>query len=250
MRLHGGFSLLEVLTSVATFAVLGSIMMPAVKAAKGAGSRYFAIEGVRRVSGAALIYAADNDETFPLGIYREEGGYKCWFGLRKDDGTVDTTQGILENYCKQTKYKDPTFIGKPYFGDATGYGYNYSTLGSDLASGGGSNGIVDSANPAKISGVQEPKKMIMFATSAYLFPTWAGGNNQTYDFGFISPPSSWLGNPTIDFRHGGEKVIDADRRTVSSNGKCIAVTVDLAAHVWRQEEVSDANFLRGLPQSE
>lgn len=244
----GAFSLVELLTTMSTIAVLGAILYPVVSSGKSAANKYAATQSLRQIGMAMATYVADNDETFPVGYYPEGDNMRCWFGLRKTDGTVDLKGGYLFNYTAKHP-KDPSHEAKSFYGDRSGFGYNFAGLGSDLMATGSEFAQIETFNPARLSELEDPSKTIAFATSTYYWAPWKGGDGQKYDFGFITPPSSWQGNPTVDFRHGGQEVIDPNKKERTQSGYAIILHADGSVKAYQQSEVTDKLFSRGTPHA-
>ncbi len=239
------FTLIELLVVIAIIAILAAVFMPVIASVKKAAFQYSALQSLRQIGQADLMYVADNEETFPLALYQEADGLHMWMGKRGADGQVDPSAGLLYPYIKTT-LKDKTFKAKDYLGDQSGFGYNWGYLGSDFNVTGNYWGFPNCSNAANITDIAEPAKMIAFSTSALFNAPWQpNGDSAVYDFGFIDPPKYWHNNPNMDFRHQGERHLDLVNRKVNSTGMALVVHVDGHADTIKQDRVKDSMFERG-----
>jgi hypothetical protein len=100
-------------------------------------------------------------------------------------------------------------------------------------------------NPAIASSLSEPSDTYLYGTSIFFFASWLeGGDNAAYRYGFIDPPKSWFGNPTLDFRHMGERKVDLRRHEVTSTGEALVVFADGHLKSVSQKEVKNKAFMR------
>ena len=138
---------------------------------------------------------------------------------------------------------DWTFQAKDYFGDHSGFGYNWAFLEailpyrrtpvhlSQLCGRG-----CDGADPLR-------SQLIAFATSSYFNATWLPhGDGQVYDLGVIDAPMFWHGNPNVDFRFEGTRVPDAAAKVVFTNGNAPVFYVDGHVAVRKQTQLQNTNF--------
>ena len=72
---RAGFTLVELLVVIAVIAVLGSILFPALFAARRAGQRVVCLNNLRQLHLAFMLYASDHDEEFPC-----DGNTYLWMG--------------------------------------------------------------------------------------------------------------------------------------------------------------------------
>lgn len=63
----GGFTLVELLVVIAILAVLGSLLLPALSSAKGAGKRTVCLSNLRQIGVGIHLYAGDHDGRLPFG---------------------------------------------------------------------------------------------------------------------------------------------------------------------------------------
>ena len=240
------FSLVELLTTISIVAVLSAVLAPVFASCKKAFFQQQAMFGLKQVSFATSLYLADNEDTYPLGMNRQpDGSMRTWFGAVSTKNEIDTKQGALSTYLGSNQIKDPTAPKLAFLGNGSGFGYNYETLGSDLTETNDFSRYPDCFNAAAQSGLSEPAATIAFGTSVVFRPVWTkGGDNQTYEFGFITPPWAWNGNPTISFRHQGERKLDVEHKTTWETGNALVLFADGRAKALRRGEVTDKLFVR------
>ncbi len=63
----GGFTLIELLVVIAILAVLGSLLLPALTSAKGAGKRTVCLSNLRQIGVGIHLYAGDHEGRMPFG---------------------------------------------------------------------------------------------------------------------------------------------------------------------------------------
>ncbi|MBI1755547.1 MAG: type II secretion system protein [Fimbriimonas ginsengisoli] len=241
-----GFTLGELLSATVILAILAMVSAPMVKSARSAMSRRAASEALMTLNTALLLYTQESNERFPLAMASDEdGGVVTWFGRQDKGGKIDLDGGFLSSYLGKRHPKDPTADGDDYFGDHSGFGYNWEALGSDVC-------IThefdfpDCQNSAWNAELHHPSSTIAFATSILILPPWEKGSG-FYDFGFVSPPHEWHGIPNVDFRHGGLRRCDPATRTVTGPGRALVVMVDGTMKSLERSAVTDKLFERGQP---
>ena len=236
---------------VAIVGILGTTLSPILKSAQTAVGRFKATQGMVAMGMASSMYALDHDDTYmPAMNQREDGSFETWFGVVDTNRSVTLDGGYITPYLGGARISDPTAPTLDYLGDKTGFGYNWQTLGSDFFETGDFAEYPNCLRPAAVTSVGRPGDVLMFATSAYFHAPWSGGDGKVYDFGFVSPPRDWKGNPDIDFRHNGERKIDVEKKTVTFDGQAIVLMADLHAKMLKQAEVTDKLYSRGTPDGE
>lgn len=131
-----GFTLVELLVVVAVMAVLASMLLPAMTAAKAAARRAQCVDNLRQLGLAAQMYWDDNDDrTFRYLSGTTNGGRLYWFGWLKagaeGDRDFDLSQGALYSYlqgsgveiCPSLDYHSTIY---KYKARAAAYGYGYN----------------------------------------------------------------------------------------------------------------------------
>ena len=245
------FTLVELLNVIAIIAVLSAIFFPVMKSARGAAFRYSAGLSMKNLGAAVSLYMGDHDETYPIAMSQDWGGFRAWFGALQSDGTFDPKQGILSSYAHGRIARDMTHEAKDYLGDKSGFGYNWGYLGSDV------NITLDYTDwpnchrPARASEIDNPRGVVQFATSAFYFAPWmTGGDGGKYDFGFIDPPRYWNDNPNVDFRHGDTPLIDLAAKKVTPRGLALFQMSSGGLKTLPRESVTDVMFERVDTKSE
>jgi len=240
----GGFTLIELLVVIAIIAILAAILFPVFATAREKARQASCQSNVRQLGLATLMYTQDYDETYPPYQYNDCQGFTCfqyWFGLRIG-ATWDKTKGLLYPYMKNGQIQRcPSFAGTPKFGDGNGYGYNWGYIGSDYYL----SNSWPPANPASLASFSSAADKIMFADAGYVNTPWYGGDGSVVETPGIDPPSSWFGNPTVDFRHvDGRKDINTAAQTVTHRGFANMLWADGHVKALKQTAVTDAMFTR------
>lgn len=239
------FTLVELLITVSIIAVLSAISVPALVSVRDAAFQFAAVQSIRGLMMATNMYAADNDDTYPLATYESADGLVAWFGAQDASGEYDPKRGLLAPYTHGRPAVDRSFQGLDYMGDHSGFGYNWGYIGSDFNVTEDYRGFPNCERPAHMSEIERPSQTIGFATSAYYFAPWLpDGDGKTYDFGFIDPPKYWKGRPNVDFRFGGKKEVDEAAQQLTPHGNAVFLNLDGSVRVLKPSEVTDAMFER------
>lgn len=189
MRAKSGFTLVELMTTLAIITVLAGMFMPVVRSAMSSVEQAVATNAVGQLAKAIGMYMSDYDDMYPLAMYADlTVQWTTWFGQQTGPAEFDLKAGLLSPYVGGRVQRDRTYRAKPYLGDMSGYGYNWGYLGSDFNHKDDLTGFPNCANPAHQSELADPSRTVAFATSAYFAARWTGGDGQVYDFGFIDPP--------------------------------------------------------------
>lgn len=241
-----GFTLIELLTVVAILAILAAILMPVFIQVKNYAHQYMAGQSMMKLSTVTTMYITDHDDQFPLGYYPLENGRRQnWFGVLDRKGNVERDSSLLSPYIKGKIQPDSSLNAKPWMGDATGYGYNWGYLGSDFYVPGAYSTNYACVNPASTSFLTDPSQTIEYGTSIFFFASWLpGGDDANYRYGFIDPPKVWFGNPTLDFRHMGDRTVNKRKREVNSTGSALVVFADGHLKTMSQKSVKNKHFAR------
>ena len=93
---------------------------------------------------------------------------------------------------------------------------------------------------------------IVYGTSIFYFAKWMPhGDGESYRYGFIDPPRAWFGNPTLEFRHMGERFVDKKKREVTYTGQALVVYADSHLKTIQQKKVKNRMFERvSVPESQ
>jgi prepilin-type processing-associated H-X9-DG protein/prepilin-type N-terminal cleavage/methylation domain-containing protein len=213
------FSLVELLVVISIVALLLSVMMPVLAAARSQGHTAVCKSNIRQLFLANTGYATENNNFYvpaasdmwiPLsGIFG--GGYHRWHGVRKNDNEpFDPLKGPLAKYLADGKVKECPAKNN-FVKDTTsfengcgGYGYNMTYIGSRF----GQVGIEWKAMyelTANMSSVKNTGETLMFADCAFV-----NNSLNLIEYSFAEPPYTVYDGlpvtfsymlPSIHFRH-------------------------------------------------
>jgi prepilin-type N-terminal cleavage/methylation domain-containing protein/prepilin-type processing-associated H-X9-DG protein len=104
---QGGFTLVEVLITIAVISILAMFLFPAINRAREGARRVSCLNNMRQLSMAFNLYATDNDRRLPLTVDGDNGVNigSAWNYYTVFDGTgrasaFDMTKGSLFSYLK------------------------------------------------------------------------------------------------------------------------------------------------------
>ncbi len=138
---HFGFTMVELLVVIAIVAILASLLLPVLSAAKRRAHGTVCSGNLRQLGLAGQMYWSDNDHrAFAYRGESVDGGDLFWFGWLERGGEgarrFDLDKGVLHPYlggkgvetCPSLVYVDSRFKLKAT-GAAFGYGYNLHLAG-------------------------------------------------------------------------------------------------------------------------
>ncbi len=271
-RAHNqGFTLIELLVVVAIIALLVSLLLPSLGAARESGRQSVCASNLRQIQFANQLYAQDHGAYAP-GAADRLANLERWHGTRKHAGDAfSPAGGALTAYISTSMWEEdpdrtghgairacPTFTpmldslradGRGFERSAGGYAYNAAFVGSvrnRRPSHAGDIWVVttDVTGSAPHRFV-DPAKTVSFADGALA----AGpGPADVIEYSFLEPrrwPESPASrpDPSVHFRHGGRNAlmaeaawldghVSAERRTHTDASGLYAGDPDLARIGW------------------
>jgi prepilin-type N-terminal cleavage/methylation domain-containing protein/prepilin-type processing-associated H-X9-DG protein len=241
------FTLIELLVVIAIVAILAAILFPVYAGAKESAKKTACSTHIRQLGLATHMYLIDADSVYPIAMYALPSGMRqTWFARETAPGRWDKLGGLLQPYVRTGQLQRcPSSTARPRFGDGSGYGYNWGYVGSDALIVFDFSGWPNLRNPALESALSTPAEKLLYADSGFINVVWYGGDNETYETGFIDPPMFWFGNPTVDFRHvDSRKEIDSVARTVRHRGLANIAWADGHVAPLSETRVKDQMFVR------
>jgi prepilin-type N-terminal cleavage/methylation domain-containing protein len=229
-----GFSMVELLVSIAIIALLTGLLVPALAGARDTARSAVCLSNVRQLGAGWTLYANDhNDWAMPLAyIEPPDVGFFAdgvfWFGTDgRVTGQVDYAKGLLSPYVGAAAdadgvYECPDQREGTYRPQAatgartTTYGYNGYYLSPSKTPGwGGTWGPISEQSWKRLSMLGRPSELLVFADTLL----WTGPRGQrswpgvaARSTALLDPPQLWDGvgwsineSPTTAFRHAGEK---------------------------------------------
>ena len=201
-----GFTLLELLMSVAVIALLGGFILPALQSARNSGAAARSAGQLRQLATANLSYLSYHGTFSPAS---DRANQTRWHGKRvgRSGGSFDPTQGYLSPYLGKSRtisicplLPSSVLKGDSFEQGSGGYGYNAAYIGGLP----GENFL-----PARPANVPRLSSTLMFATTAFA----RSGGLQEYPFAepYFAPradgtPSFDL-QPSLHFRANGRALI-------------------------------------------
>ena len=211
-RSRDGFTLLELLITVAILALLAGLLLPGLRSAREKGRAASCLNSLRQLHLANSLFADENDDCFVLGAENFLVNLKRWHGTRTSTSqSFDPAKGPLAAYLgKSGHIKECATLHTPSTqGDSDGrffekgcggYGYNMAYLGSRP-------GDWTYTQPVCRSTLANLNQTAMFSDAAMAYP------QGPIEYSFMEPPY-WVDEngiredwgqpvPSVHFRHAG-----------------------------------------------
>ena len=201
-KTSSGFTLVELLVTIAMIAVLAALLLGAINAVRARGDAARCMSNLRQLSAASLTYIGENGGSY---VFAQDPSNRVrWHGVRGGaNGKFDPTRGPLAPYLgnngrvKLCPALQRVLTGSQSFEDGTGgYGYNAAYIGGTRR---------DPFTPERAANVPSASTVVMFADCA--FPRATGLQEYAYAepwqaVDMLGRPSSPLA-PSVHFRHSG-----------------------------------------------
>jgi prepilin-type N-terminal cleavage/methylation domain-containing protein len=207
-----GFSLVELMVSMAIVCVLGAIVFVAAKQAYASSSLAVSANNIRQLSAGGMAYLGDNNYTF--WPYRTNDaangvGATWWFGFESSTSmsspegqrNFNPTKGPLANYVPKGFRPDPSFAlgGKAF---KPKYRNGYIGVGYNTLLGGG---FIGSGALKRQTALADSSQVVVFFTAAQVntFQRPASARNPMLEefYGIDAR------EVTAHFRHGGKAMV-------------------------------------------
>ena len=203
-----GFTLVELLVVIGIIAVLISILLPSLSAARQAAVSVQCLSNLRQLSSACMLYVNDNK-----GYCLPAAADEYWTGanlLRWHGSRPTTTVAFdfnhdpspLKRYLTDSIKACPALatydMPAGFEAGCGGYGYNMMHIGSIIGYT-GQYGPTQYQTPSKLVQIKRSAQKVLFADTAYFDPTLG-----LIEYSFAEAPlfpGGWNAAPSVHFRH-------------------------------------------------
>ncbi len=204
-----GFTLVELLVVIGIIALLVSVMLPTLGAARRSAEAVTCSSNLRQLATVMFHYAGDHKGRMPPGAARfwdaslpNDSNLRRWHGEREDDDAAFVSErGPIFDYLETGEVnRCPSFDHEAVeyesgqaaaFESGTGgYGYNATYVGRDVPS------KLTSMLGARLSQFRSSSETVLLADTAFLRP------GRLIEYGFVEPPAAGV-DPSTHFRHDG-----------------------------------------------
>jgi len=236
-----GFSLVELMVSMAIICVMGAIVFVAAKQAYASSSLAVSANNIRQLAAGGMAYLGDNNYTF--WPYRTNDaangvGATWWFGFEtassmsspEGQRNFDPTKGPLANYVPKGFRPDPSFAlgGKAF---KPKYRNGYIGVGYNTLLGGG---FMGSGVLKRQTALSDPSQVVVFFTAAQVntFQRPASARNPMLEefYGIDDR------EVTAHFRHGGKAMVSF------ASGNAAFLPMDESTRDMRSPEANIGRF--------
>ncbi len=206
---RGGFTLLELLVVLSVIALLASILLPGLSAARAQAKSVACRSNLQQIQRANTYYLQDSGGVYVPGAAKYRGNLHRWHGERDRVGEpFDSSRGPLVLYLGPDGAirRCPTFPADEIAAQREGfelgnggYGYNNAYIGVQTVAAGADRAIVTSdLAGAYASRVKHPGETVMFTDAALAERT-------LIEYSFAEPryhpQYASRADPSIHFRH-------------------------------------------------
>lgn len=244
MMTRRGFSLIELLVSIALIALLVAMLLPSLRGVREVARQGVCLSNTRQLATAWTVYANDHRErVMPLAYWEAAdiggGGPVYWWGASGGVALeVDAQRGFIAPYlgatvARSSVFECPsqpwgTYVAQGGFSQPTStYGYNGYYLSPSRTPGWGSQ--IAHRPWRRLFEVGRPSDLFVFADAML-------GTNPLRNCALLDPPMLWDGSgwsvneyPTTAFRHGAGRGRPGSTTTARADGSAHAV---LARREW------------------
>ena len=92
-----GFSLLELLVTIAVMAILTAIIIPVIGLVRNSARTTKSLSNLRQIASAMKMYSSDNNGLYPIGYDKPDSGFETYWYLEiasyLDHKTISTNEG-------------------------------------------------------------------------------------------------------------------------------------------------------------
>lgn len=212
-HVRSAITLIELTVTVGVIALLVSILLPSLSAARDAARQTACRSNLHQIAITNTYYADDNDGAFVPGAANFRANLDRWHGRRdRTNRPFDPARGPLQPYfggdggIRDCPSFDAVAIAEQSGGferGSGGYGYNNAYLGVRLTGmGDGVYVVADDRTGVRMHLIRRPAETLMFADTAF-------ARDRLIEYGFAEPrfhlqyPDARM-DPSIHFRHGDQ----------------------------------------------
>ena len=223
-----GLTLLETLLVVSTVAVLASVLLPGLSAARNQAQAVVCRSNVAQIMLANRFYAEDHRGVYVPGASEPRRNLHRWHGVRDRPGRpFDGAKGPLARYLgpegtiRECPQFDSRLVGEKggFERGCGGYGYNNAFVGVQVERQPSGRYVLRETRAGTFADrIARPAETLMFADCAF-------AAQQLIEYSFAEPRfhpqyPTFRADPSIHFRHRGwsnigwcDGHVDAQRRT-------------------------------------